>query len=418
MKNPIHVAGDGAASIAMVLRLVKDGHTNIVWHGGRFIEEEVTGSSVNGRPYGIAYRTNNGNHLLNAPAAAMSLFPDEESFPAYLDRMIDRVGMTPTVGTTSSVFAPRILYRQYLRSLLLKYWSAVSKLMLTRHLDPGEAIQIYNKKERMVLCLGATHRKYNGFGDWDCVQNPWDFDYERVIGARSVLIMGSGLTAIDTALSVWSVDASVQVNFASRSGRFPLEHTDRPSKIPPTQRRWGSDTKSVRVMLREFRADVARGISWVALMNDARHLWKHLWRGLPDSEKRRFIRHVRPLWEIHRHRMVEQTYETLMQHPMTVSKINVVKPNPKDYDFVFNATGVDTDPLKNPVLQVLIYTKILKNAFDQKHNAVQGLVGTRGCKVGDNIWCVGAYMRPERWEATAMHDIVDMVNTVADQFSI
>jgi uncharacterized NAD(P)/FAD-binding protein YdhS len=414
MKTPIHVVGDGAASIAMVLRLAKDGHQDVTWHGGRHIWEEVKGRSVTGRPYGIAYRTNNGNHLLNAPAVSMSLFPDEESFPAYLER----VGFVPESGSTASVFAPRLVYRQYLRSLLLKYWDVVSRYSLTGHLEGGNAVEIYNRCERMVLCLGATHRQYNGFGDWECVQNPWDFDYARVKGARKALILGSGLTAIDTALSIWSVDDSVLVHFVSRSGRFPLPHTDRPSKVPAARRKWGTDTKSVRVMLREFRADVARGISWVALMNDARHLWKHIWRGLPDAEKRRFIRHVRPMWEIHRHRMVEQTHEALEQHPMTISKINVEKANPKNYDFVFNATGVDTDPLKNMLLYTLITGKILKNAYDQKGNAVHGLVGTRGCKVGNNIWCVGAYMRPERWEATAMHDIVDMVDTVANQFDL
>lgn len=408
-KRVIHVAGDGAASIAMVLKLLKDGHTNIMWHGGRSIREEIEGSSVEGRPYGIAYRTSTRSHLLNAPAVAMSLFPDEESFPHFLLNY----GAPDNDVWANMVFAPRLLYRQYLRSLLIKYWKPLrSNVEMRGHLEGSMAAEISKLKEPLILCLGATHRTHNGYKE--CIQNPWDFDYARVAGANRVMIIGSGLTAVDTALSIWEQDPNVMVHFVSRSGRLPLPHSDAPSKYPATSRTWGTDVTSVRKMFKEFRADVERGISWVALMNDARHLWKHIWRGLPAAEKKRFVRHVRPLFEIHRHRMVEATRERMNEHRYTVSRMKNRKAF-EDYDFVFNATGVDTDPTKNWTLRTLINVGIIKDAFDVPDNAVLGLVGDRYCKVGDNIWCVGAYMRPERWEATAMHDIVDMVNIVAEQ---
>ena len=63
-------------------------------------------------------------------------------------------------------------------------------------------------------------------------------------------------------------------------------------------------------MLRQIRREIARaeraGIDWRAVLDVWRHRVPLLWHRLPIDERRRFLRHLRPLWDIHRHRMAPE----------------------------------------------------------------------------------------------------------------
>ena len=42
---------------------------------------------------------------------------------------------------------------------------------------------------------------------------------------------------------------------------------------------------------------------WQAVINSVRSSLQDIWQGLPVEEQARFLRHVRPLWDAHRHRL-------------------------------------------------------------------------------------------------------------------
>lgn len=66
-------------------------------------------------------------------------------------------------------------------------------------------------------------------------------------------------------------------------------------------------TTSVVRLTRWLRATVcaieARGVGWRDVVDGLRPHLQDLWRRLPIEVRRRFLRHLRPWWEIHRHRM-------------------------------------------------------------------------------------------------------------------
>jgi uncharacterized NAD(P)/FAD-binding protein YdhS len=63
---------------------------------------------------------------------------------------------------------------------------------------------------------------------------------------------------------------------------------------------------SVTELLCLVRAEIdrraAEGIGWRGVIDVLRPLTQALWCRLPETERRRILRHLRPWWEVHRHR--------------------------------------------------------------------------------------------------------------------
>jgi uncharacterized NAD(P)/FAD-binding protein YdhS len=55
----------------------------------------------------------------------------------------------------------------------------------------------------------------------------------------------------------------------------------------------------------------ARGLGWQAVFDGLRHDAQAIWRALPGPERRRALRHLRPFWDAHRHRMPPQVSAVL-----------------------------------------------------------------------------------------------------------
>ena len=93
----------------------------------------------------------------------------------------------------------------------------------------------------------------------------------------------------------------------SRGGRWPQPHGPGPTKphrdflddrdLPDNIR------EATRLVRQEIsKADEAGG-NWRAVVDALRPHTQALWKNLSLDERRRFLRHVRPFWESHRHRM-------------------------------------------------------------------------------------------------------------------
>jgi uncharacterized NAD(P)/FAD-binding protein YdhS len=52
--------------------------------------------------------------------------------------------------------------------------------------------------------------------------------------------------------------------------------------------------------------EVRSGSPWRASVDGLRPHSVDLWRGLSEAEQRRFLRHLRPWWDVHRHRIAPQ----------------------------------------------------------------------------------------------------------------
>ena len=75
--------------------------------------------------------------------------------------------------------------------------------------------------------------------------------------------------------------------------------------------------------VRELADDTERrGGDWRETITLIRNLAPQLWQRLPAREKRRMLRHIRPYWDIHRHRLPSQTLAR-MHHLRRHEKLNI-----------------------------------------------------------------------------------------------
>ena len=74
---------------------------------------------------------------------------------------------------------------------------------------------------------------------------------------------------------------------------------------------------SVRILLRRIRREIERaavaGYDWRAVIDALRPETQALWQALPLVERRRFLRHVRSYWDVHRHRAAPEAAASIEQ---------------------------------------------------------------------------------------------------------
>lgn len=265
---------------------------------------------------GLAYSTEDPNHLLNVPAENMSAFPDE---PDHLVRWA-RSNYDPSFRAES--FLPRKVYGQYVVSLLQSAsarsgnrlsWLRDQAVSLTPqvehlslHLSEGQCVQA----KTVVLALGNSappDLKIPGLraGARRYAATAWS---PSALGGlteqEDVLLIGSGLTSIDMAISLHGRGFKGKIFIISRRGLLPQTHRESKSRPDFCAEDF---PQTVRSLLRLIRNEVAsaekEGGDWRSVIDAIRPVTSQIWSSLAPHERRRFLRHLRPYWEVHRHRV-------------------------------------------------------------------------------------------------------------------
>lgn len=259
---------------------------------------------------GVAYSAADDSHLLNVRAANMSAFPDDRD---HFVRWLERAGL----GDARS-FVGRTVYGAYLRGLLQDARASAGERLtliadevvamtqtdvaVTAHFADGRATDF----DRAVLALGnLPPHPPSGIDlavlpDGVYRDDPWAGDIADGLSADdAVLLLGSGLTAIDAALLLARRGFEGRITAMSRRGLRPRTHDD---AQPPVSPRSEKPARSVSALVREVR-QAATGKDWRCAVDALRPVTQLLWSGADAAGRRRFLRHLRPYWDVHRHRL-------------------------------------------------------------------------------------------------------------------
>ena len=307
------VIGAGAAGsmfVAALLRQHRPGSLAVTWLRGR---------QHAGR--GVAYSTQVDEHLLNVRSAGIGLHADAPG--EFLDTL--RSGDRSIRG---SDFLPRRVYGDYLQAgtqacvedalqrghrIELVDAEAVALRESAVGLHVQDDLGARHDVEDAVLAIGAlpacplaaVRRDAQESGRY--LRNPW-LTPEPVEAPRQVLIIGTGLTAVDAILSAAKRWPQAQLTAISRHGCLPCEHGEAPAAPYAQQAALHAallESPSLRQWLRQI-VDTIRhepGLDWRAVIDGLRPVTTQLWSALDGAERSRFLRHVRWLWEASRHRM-------------------------------------------------------------------------------------------------------------------
>lgn len=286
---------------------------------------------------GLAYGTQSDEHQLNVPAARMSLYPQD---PAHFQRWLQAQGE----AGEGHEFVPRQRYGQYLQACLNEaearapavrlhtVIAAVEALvplpdgpqheLLVRFPGGERSTQCF---DRVVLALGhfaprAPLPALAQLPDGLYVNDPWSATaFDGLATDAPVALIGSGLTMLDLLLSLRQRGHQGPLLALSRRGLQPLGH--RANELPPPN--WPlpesltAQTDRLRPMLRLFRAEVERaqqlGRDWRDVLGSFRPHTAPCWQRLSRADRERFLRHLQPYWDVHRHRAAPSAIAVLEQ---------------------------------------------------------------------------------------------------------
>lgn len=280
---------------------------------------------------GVAYSSLMDCHLLNVPVGNMSAFPDDPGhFLRWAKVRQDYLIDPPWVEHLDArSFLPRRAYGDYLNSILDEAEErSAPRHTLKRCIGKVKALKIQAdtvhleladesvfRAKLVVLALGnfppgnphPTHSEWYQSPRYH--RNPWLPGVLRhLLETDSCLLVGSGLTMVDWVVTLHHAGYRGQIHVISRRGLWPLAH--RPASPSHFVLKW--DQPDVRAGFRQIRQHLAdSGEDWRSVMDALRPHTQTLWSQLPLTEKKRFLRHLRPYWDLHRHRLPPQVASSL-----------------------------------------------------------------------------------------------------------
>lgn len=314
---------------------------------------------------GLAYSVWDDAMLLNVPAGNMSAFPDaphhfldylqtldagfqESSFVPrrlygdYLEHVLETHRQASRVGfrriraqAVDVISAPAAASGVFSRS------DPAFRVVL----DDGSVVV----GDRVILASGYTGGQDMPFAaavrSHPCyVADPWGYAaMDHLPTQGPIAILGTGHTAVDALFRVTSLHGLRTVYLISRHGLLPMAHrlpgpkgaavaqqtqaVLAPHAVPANNAHaplsdasalrspylaalpvyLSSLRPTVRIYMRAVRVHVkereAVGVDWRDVLNELRPHLPVIWQALPVFERKRFLRTVRPWWDIHRHRL-------------------------------------------------------------------------------------------------------------------
>jgi len=386
---------------------------------------------------GAAYGTRSPSHLLNVRAMGMSAYPDD---PDHFLAWAGREGVT----ADGADFLPRMLYGRYLRDVLAGAAEHVRGRVIGLSagsvgwrvaLESGEVLDA----DHVILATGNTVAAVSGVPDHArIVPDPWAPDaIDGLRDARDVVLVGSGLTAVDVALSLRDIGHPGRLRMISSHGLLPEPHAPVPlPTVPPFVTSGDRAARSVRAALAAARDATNAAGDWRQVVDGIRPQTVALWRALPAEEQRRFLRHVSRRWDVRRHRMaprialaVRQLQERgqlsvergrLARLEVAGDQIRVFVTHAgnervTDTDAVVMCIGPTTDPRRDPFLAGL-----LRAGVTTRHPLGMGLVvDIDGRLVAPNgvvqqgLWAMGSLRKGAEWESTAVPELRSQARDIA-----
>lgn len=258
---------------------------------------------------GVAYSTGFDGHVLNVRSGRMSAV---EGRPDDFVRWLE--AHHPD-GADPEGFAPRRLYGLYVADRLAGAEAAHPGL-ITRVV--GEAVALAGpvvclsdgrriEADAVVLATGNpapdTADSLRADGQDRLIGDPWRSDALDRIGPNDdVVILGTGLTMVDAILWLLARGWRGKATALSRRGLRPHAHGARHgSPVTPGD---ALTTGPISRRLAEARRLSAEN-DWRGVMEGLRPITAALWVAADAATRARFLRHLRPWWDVHRHRIAD-----------------------------------------------------------------------------------------------------------------
>jgi uncharacterized NAD(P)/FAD-binding protein YdhS len=407
---------------------------------------------------GVAYGTQCVEHLLNVPASNMSAYAeDPEHFLRWARLHYDHAVRDHSVNPDP--FLPRSVYGQYVTSVLQKEVELRPGQFEHRQDEAISLASCGNKAEihlrsgqflladKVVLALGnfppGDPRLPGKTPDSQrYVSNPWIVGALDDIGDDDrVLLVGTGLTSVDVGIALRKRGFRGTVHMLSRHGLLPQTHKATSSWVPI----WDQEfPRTIRGLLRSIRLQVQAaerlGSDWREVIDSLRPFVQEFWQSLQRHEQRRFLRHVRPYWDVHRHRVAPEIGSRLAkeltngQSQIHAGRITSYSEQPDGVDVTYrdranghpkllqvdrvvNCSGPESDCRKvdDPLLRSLMQQKLASPdaLFLGLNVSADGALIDHSGVPSNFLYAVGPVRKGSLWETIAVPEIRGQVSELS-----
>ncbi len=260
---------------------------------------------------GLAYSTPFEGHLLNVRADRMSAMDGDPG------GFVDWLRIHCPQQADPDGFAPRRLYGEYLQHRLhaarLTHPGKIELVTGEVAAVEGEGVRLADGRVipagAVVLATGNPAPKTADRGSRRVITDPWALTaLERIGPEDAVIIVGTGLTMVDMAVWLDATGRKGRITALSRRGLTPRTHGaghDHPT--PPSG---AMLTGRLSERLAEARRLASDG-GWRGVMEGLRPVTARLWAEADAKTRARWLRHLRPWWDVHRHRVPASVEETI-----------------------------------------------------------------------------------------------------------
>ena len=452
------VVGGGASGVLLAARLLdasfaKEVHVSIVEPSGRLAA-------------GVAYGTDDPEHLLNVRASGMSADP---SRPGDL---VDWMAARGLGGPDT--FLPRREFREYLLQHLELAAARAQPGSLevlqdqVVALEPSSGpssgptqVRLSSGKDLtadfVVLAIGNpapgipdSLKSLAGTTGW--VPDPWAPEaLQGLQGKQRIALVGTGLTMADVALTLSSqstVSKQLKLIALSRNGLLPKRHLVKQPQRPMQVIDLAQDAKDVLSLQAKIHARIQDQVgaeypdeNWREVIDAIRPFANALWRRFDDTQQSIFLSRVLRDWDVHRHRMSPPTagrLAGLISSGVMTTHVGQVlhaanspegeidlgvemngSPQQLCVDAVVNCTGPGRSwlPPANPVVTDLMSRGLAQpdpHGLGLMTTAQGSLLGQDGLPV-DHIFVIGPPRRGTLFETTAIPELRSQALHIADQ---
>lgn len=417
---------------------------------------------------GAAYGTPYPYHLLNVRAFGMSAFPEApEDFVSWLSaqptspqNIQQHARQQATV--IRDQFIPRKIYGDYIADIWQRTvaQAAAHGITLRHHHAEVRHMQVQHGQWQLQCTNGQTlpadiavlatgngppaPPPGDGFAAHPAyLNNLWDHTGReawaarlaaRPENARHVVIIGTGLTAVDGMMWLSREGLAKQITAISRHAFLPAAHP--PAPLPPQL--YAREILPTRpAALLHFLRREAHTQPWYAVIDGLRPHTSAIWQSFNEQDKQRFLRRLATWWNVRRHRMAPEIAKevaaleqrgTLTIHPRRVLSVHAQgeqlvlelrQPNGQretlHCDGLINTMGLDTriTHSTNPLLRQLSQEGVLQPGPCGLgvHCTAEGRIATAPA----TLYALGTLQLGEKWESVAVPELRGQCFTVAQE---
>jgi uncharacterized NAD(P)/FAD-binding protein YdhS len=398
---------------------------------------------------GIAYAAQLSDHRLNVPAGRMGVFHDD---PLHFWNWLK--ARHPELGESSHVFAPRSEYGAYLADIwktLLASHSESGRLRLVKatcqHVKQAGAVLEVRLSDGTSI---AAHQVVLATGHDAGLSEPGQYDAITGTGDAAlpppgsrIIILGTGLTMVDTWLLLKNSGHSGEIVAISRHGLLPLPHGNRrnPIQLDAADIPFGTAPSYFMRWVRDLvKKTEAEGGEWIQVIDGLRNFNQRTWMSWPLPLKKRFLRHAKAYWDVHRHRIAPDLHERFATDiaggglSIVAAKVQSRREHGDGVelairrrgsqattviraDRVFDCTGLirnlaktEAEPLKSLIAGGLIRPDPIGLSLDVASDCS---VLDREGKASDRIYAIGPLTRGHFFEIEAVPDIREQCAALA-----